>query len=161
VNDLAIPQWIKERKNTNALREARLEADKQRQIADSFRIQKDAPNYSKTLFKELARNTDALPDIGFQGNTVPLPSLSGETSCRVLVSVTNIFPKQDHTDVFIRNHGIDCYMLNGGVRRYYFCVEDGAVGVLPETPDGQVSPLTAESLAELIVKRMVDYLGQQ
>src|SRR5712692_2540464 len=140
VNDLLTPKWIKEKEAENALNAARHEAARQRQLADSLRIQKDGPDFFQQLLKELAHNTDALPKIGFQGQTVISPTFnpSTEFGCRVFVSIPGNFSKQTHTDILYTkaDYAIRCSMINGGVFKFVFYVHEGVVGVLPEIPEG-------------------------
>lgn len=160
MNEILVPDWIKSRQAALALQEAQEEAKKQRQIADSLRIQKDAPNFYDQLLKELARNTDALHLINFQGNTVVLPSLSGESACRVFVAIPGSFPSRTYTDVrlFPNRQEIRCTPLDGGVHRYFFCVVNEGVEVFPERSDSE-GTFSAEELAKEIVERMVEHLS--
>jgi hypothetical protein len=160
MNDILVPSWIRERRDENALRDAKTEAESSKRVADSLRIQRDSPEYLETLAKELARNTDALHKINFSGNTSGLPTFSpNESVYRVSVSIPGNFPKQTYTDVFFRDNQVECSMLNGGIRRYYFSVDhEGRVGLAAEIPDGTPRLLSAAAVAEGIVRRMVDYL---
>jgi hypothetical protein len=159
MNESLVPEWIREKQSEKEIQAASRRADENKQTADNLRIERDAPRYFKLLVKDLSINTGFLDRIGYRGNTESMPSFSGEMSCRVSISTPNVFEKRTHADVSFMEKEISCSILDGGMHRYFFTVdEDGQLGVMPEFPDGRSSVIDAEMLAEKIVRKMVQQL---
>jgi hypothetical protein len=156
MNDVLVPGWIKEVKAQEELEKAKENAAAQRAIAAGLLISSEGPEFWRQLLKELAINTDALPEIGLAGSTSPFGNPEGgEQRCRVNVSKPGAFPALTYTDLFYfkGDSTIRCHTLEQEVFSFDFAILPGnrGVGIVHEN---YVTPVTAEKAAEMIVKRM-------
>jgi hypothetical protein len=157
MNDALVPEWIKEMESQAELAKAQSEASAQRQIAASLTVGAEGPEFWRQLHKELAINANALPKIGIRGSTSAFSYAQGEEQhVRVQVALMGLLPNMTYTDLFYMpgSTEIRCHTLEGEVFSFAFCVltNNKGIGVIPEN---HMTPINAEKMAELIVKRMV------
>jgi hypothetical protein len=158
MNDILVPEWIKQKQIQDSLREAMREAAAQKQRADSLKIKMDKPDFCHQLLETLELNVAALPKINFKGNVKAEPQFSDETSWEVSVFDPKVFERQTSARITCRDMDIECCVVNCGVTHYHLCVHEEAVKALPDIGECRM-PLTAKALAERIVKQMVVYLS--
>jgi hypothetical protein len=158
MNDALVPNWIKEMESEAELAKAQSEAAAQRQIAATLTVEAEGPEFWRQLHKELAINADALPKIGIRGTTSAFSYAQGaEQHLRIDVALAGLFPNMTYTDLFYMpgSTEIRCHTLEGEVFSFAFCVlpNNKGIGVIPEN---HMTPINAEKMAEMIVKRMVN-----
>ena len=162
MNDVLVPAWIKEEQAQAELEKAKADAEVQRRITAALLIQTEGAEFWRQLLKELAINTDALPKLGIRGSTSPFVNPQGEQHCRIEVALVGAFPKITYTDLFYMPGGeeIRCHTLEGDTSNFTFCVltNGSGIGVIPEN---QMTPVNAEKMAEMIVKRMANKIRRQ
>jgi hypothetical protein len=160
MNDVLIPEWLKELENEADLDAARRDAAEQRAIAAQLALDTDGPEFWHQLLKGLSINSDALEKmkkVGVRGHASTFGNpRGGEQRCRVDIARTGIMPKLTWTDLFYTpgDSAIRCHTLEGEVKNFAFCIlpKRKGLGVLQ---DGEFAPMNAEEMAETIVMQMV------
>lgn len=152
MNEITTPEWIKRRKEQNALASAKVEATTQRAIVLSLRIKAEGLEFWRRVVLELLGNVNALPEIGAHGRI----STFGNSSCRVDVEHKGSILGTTYTDLFftLGKPSIECRTLEGDILDFAFCI-------LPDTQLGVVhdyTRLNVIEMAEMIVQQCVKRL---
>ena len=142
------PEWIR-RKRQERLNTA------------AKRIRDEGLQFFSELLEELEKNTKALPEIGAYGRVANLAKpAEKQQRCRIDVGQKGKAPGVTHTDLFhmVRGLTIQSRTHEDEVATYRLCVmADGEIGAIPN--EG-LEQLTAQGLAERIVREAVDRLAE-
>src|ERR1700677_4152402 len=140
------PEWIR-RKSQERLNTA------------AKRIRDEGLQFFSELLAELEKNTKALPEIGAYGRVANLAKpAEKQQRCRVDVGQKGKAPGVTHTDLFymVGRSAIQSRTQEDEVATYRLRVmADGEIGAIPNE---EFEQLTAQELAERIVREAVERL---
>jgi len=159
MNEVLMPEWMKQWKQDNALAEAKGEAKTQRGKVVALKVKADGPEFWRQFLLELDSGARFLLEIGFRGRVSSFCESDKEQHCLLEVSRTGGVLGLTSTSLFYKPGGskISSRTIEDEFSLFEFCVnEDDKLTVLAD--DGFTS-LDAKSLADLIVREAVERLS--
>jgi len=156
MDEMLMPDWIKQIKAEDDLSNARNDAERDRHRAAEVTVIANGPDFWKQLLKELKITVDNLDAIRCRGSLTIMGDPRVEQTCRVLVARKSIIPNQTYTDLFysLGSMAIRCMSMDGPLPNLSFCVcPKKGVSLVS---DEHLSPMNTEEAAQLIVQRMVN-----
>ena len=149
-----VPDWIKQIKNEDEIRNAISDAQKQRDAAGRAIIRAEGPAFWKQLLKELKVCVDGLEVLKLRGVLDIRGDVRAEQCCRVSVARKAIIPSQTYADLIYSQGAehIRCYAPEGPLPFLDLCVYDDKVMTVC---DDRLTPMDAEQACQFVVERMV------
>jgi hypothetical protein len=96
-----IPEWIKQIKSEDELRNAISDADKQRHAAAHAIIQGQGAAFWRQLLKEFKACVDGLEVLNLRGDLTVTGDVLAEERCRVAVARRGVVPSQTYTNLIL------------------------------------------------------------
>jgi hypothetical protein len=161
MNPQLVPDWIKHLKAEEAGKRSQTDSEAAKQLCAATTITAQGPEFWRQLFRELALNTDSLPELGLQGSATIQDTSTSEMCYRIEVSLRAAWPKMTYTNLFyvqgaqvIRGHTFE----DTTFKLQFALGTDGSFGVILENP---MAPTNPEQTAQWIVERMVQLIKRQ
>ena len=153
MDETRVPAWMKKLQQEHALIDARRDAARKQEVANSLLLRQEGPNFWNQLQQSLATAVDSLPVLKMSGSISHF-----REGIRIEVVYQHLIPVQTYTDISYDPDSavVRCTTMNGGICQLYLCVtEDNEIAAFSEL-DGP--PMNSEQASEFILRPMVDYV---